>query len=141
MDNIKLYIHLNKKTMKKLILLFSLLVILTACSTSDNEENSKDNFNPPDWIIGSWRSDNGTMYTFRNDDIICTSEGNRVSYKDKVAFLKSGKSTYSITETKTNDSYIAEFKVSNKTTIFSFSKISDTKITSNEHLSGNYKKH
>ncbi|MTH16992.1 hypothetical protein [Flavobacterium sp. LC2016-01] len=130
--------------MKKLILLLS-LVIITACSSSSDDDSGKanttgDSFNPPAWIIGTWKDTGATTYNFTNDDIICTVSGSRLSFKDQAKSLKDAKITYSIKETKTDNSYVAEFKFSAGTTIFSFTKTADNKMTSDGYLSGNYTK-
>lgn len=130
--------------MKKLILLLS-LIIVTACSSSSDDESGKvkttgDNFNPPAWIIGTWKDSSGTTYNFTKDDIICKVGGNRLSFKDQATNLKDTKVTYSIKETKTDNSYVAEFKFSAVTTIFSFTKTASDKMISDGYLSGTYTK-
>lgn len=130
--------------MKKLVLLFS-FIIITACSSSNDDDSGKanttgDRFNPPAWIIGTWKDSGATTYNFTKDDIICTVSGSRLSFKDQVTILKDGKVTYSIKETKTDNSYVAEFKTLSGTTIFSFTKTADNKMTSDAYLSGNFTK-
>lgn len=140
------YLHPNLiiQTMKKLILLFS-LIIVTACSSSSDDDSEKtntgeDSFNPPAWLIGTWKDSSTTAtYTFTKDDIITTIGGFRVSCKDQIAELKNIKAPYSIKETNTDNSYVAEFKVSS-TIIYSFTKTADDKMTSDGQLSGDYKK-
>jgi hypothetical protein len=129
--------------MKKLLLLFS-LIIITSCSSSDDDNsgktnNSGDSFNPPAWLVGTWKdTGNIVTYTFTNDDIICTAGGHRLSFKDQATELKNAKGTYSIKETKIDDNYTAEFKTSAGTTILSFTKVSDTRMTSDGYLDGTY---
>lgn len=128
--------------MRKLLLLLS-LVIITSCSSSDNDDSGKTNnsnasFNPPAWIIGTWKSNLGITYTFTKDDIIYQAGGSKVSSKEQVVMLKDGGVEVSVKESTTNNSYTADYKFSAATTIFSFTKTSATQIESTGFLDGTY---
>lgn len=130
--------------MKKLILLFSLFIVITACSSDNNDNSEKNNtskgsFNPPAWLIGSWKSD-FAVYTFTKDDIIVTAGGTRLSFKDQTIVLKNAGSNYSIKETNTSDNYTAEYSVSVTTTILSFTKLPNNQISADGYLKGLYTK-
>lgn len=130
--------------MKKLILLLTvLLTTFTSCSSSEDDNSGKtnetgDTFNPPSWIIGTWKDDSNTItYTFTTDDILCTVSGTRLSFKDQATLLKNSNVPYSIIETKSNGSYHAEFKTTS-TTIFNFTIKPDGKMVSDGYLSGTF---
>ena len=139
------YFNLIIQTMRKLFLLLSLVIITTSCSSSDNEGSGKtdkgsNSFAPPEWIIGTWKSNFGGTYTFTKDDIIYGAGGTKTSTKEQVATLKKAGIEVSVKETKNNSSYSADYKFSESTVTFSFTKTSDTVIESTGFLDGTYTK-
>lgn len=66
--------------MKKLFALFLVVFTLSACSSSDDGNNSSNSqITPPAWIQGTWYHENGGIgYRFTHDDI-CQLSGGGIS--------------------------------------------------------------
>ncbi|WP_276379811.1 hypothetical protein [Flavobacterium sp. H4147] len=130
--------------MKKIILFFAFTILtLVSCSSNDdNSENKKQtNSNPPAWIIGTW-SNGDTTYIFTEDDIKYTVNGVTTSMKEVMNDYYKYNTGVSIAsevkQTSNNNSYNAIYTLGDTKTTFSFTKNSNTKITSNSYLEGVY---
>ncbi|KIA94851.1 hypothetical protein OA93_19290 [Flavobacterium sp. KMS] len=72
--------------MKKIILLFSLMLIITSCSS--NDEDTYGIFNPPNWIQGTWKEEtSGAILTFTARDIKYTTTGDSFSFSKQTSSL------------------------------------------------------
>lgn len=123
--------------MKKLFLLFS-LIIITSCSSSD--EDTSGIFNPPTWIQGVWKDESsGATLTFTQRDIKYSTDGNSYSFSKQTT-----KFTHVLAQeiSSTPNFYVSDFSQGQEGSIirFSFVKTSDTKMESKGHLPGNYTK-
>ena len=131
--------------MKKLILLLS-LVILTSCSSShddDSNANTKNAyFNPPAWIIGTWKSDIGTTFIFTKDNMSYQINGGiTTSLNDQANMVKNSGGKVSVTEDKTESDYTVNYKLTVDGTItYSFKKSSNSQIISTGMFNGTYTK-
>lgn len=126
-------------TMKKLFLLFS-LIIITSCSTSDDDKIEATNyFNPPAWIQGVWKEPNsGATFTFSNDNVICRLNDHKVNFKENADDLKKMGAYVNVQETIKNDTYTANFQYEDESLLLSFTKTSNTEIESEAYLQGTF---
>lgn len=120
--------------MKKLLFLFSLIVLMS-CSNSDETSNSSNSdFHPPSWIQGVWKIDSEfspeQSFSFTSNDFCMTSLGTvKQCYQENVNQLKKSGVTPTVQETITETTYTAEINYfAGQSVIFSFRKISDNSI-------------
>ncbi len=132
--------------MKKIILVFAVTIfILTSCSSNDDnsESTNQTNSNSPTWIIGTWSKGN-TTYTFTENDIKYTVDGVTTSMNEVMAeYYKNNTNTsiaIGVKRISDNTNYTAIYTLGDIKTTFSFTKKSNTKITSNSYLEGIYTK-
>jgi len=120
---------------KKFLFVFVVnVIILTSCSSDENNSNSNYRINPPEWIQGEWLLDNATYgengFRFTNDDLIIIQLGLETS--QKTLFKQSVDLGQNVTtdEVKTESSYNLKASfASGQTVTYGFTKISDTKIS------------
>lgn len=126
--------------MKKLFLLLS-LIIITSCSTSDddNRKPEKNYFNPPTWIHGLWREPNsGASFTFNQNNVICILNQNMINFNQSAIDIKEDGSYVNVQESITNDTYIANFQYEQESILLSFTKKSSTEIESKGFIKGTF---
>jgi len=119
-----------KKTFKLLTLL---LLVLSSCS-SDDESNSNSNIqiNPPNWIQGTWLiEDSNTIgFRFTSNDVIIIQSGAEISQRGQLEiFSESGQDVSANDESTQNTYRLTSNFPAGQTTIYAFTKISDTEIT------------
>lgn len=122
--------------MKKIILLFSLMLIITSCSS--NDEDTYGIFNPPNWIQGTWKEEtSGAILTFTSRDIKYTTTGDSFSFSKQTTKFSN---TLPQEISSSPNLYISDFSQGKEGSIirFNFVKTSDTKMESKGHLPGNY---
>ena len=122
--------------MKKVFLLFSLLLMLS-CSNSDNNTNSSNSdFHPPVWIQGRWLQQgsigsNGVLFNFSEKDFCFTNIGiaNQCQQEFVNQLRLSSNSNVVVTEIITAAKYTAEIKYqAGQSFIYSFRKLSNNSI-------------
>ncbi|MGE8340986.1 MAG: hypothetical protein ACN6OI_08125 [Flavobacterium sp.] len=133
--------------MKKLLLLLSVVFMFSCTSVEDEDEYGSNNqsairISPPEWIIGKWKNEEGVLLLFTKSDLTVV---NSMGYKSSVSFLIDywgGKGNdVELVETKTEDTYIFEFRDAASTKqYFNFVKSSDTQMESKRFYKGNYTK-
>ncbi|OUL60955.1 membrane lipoprotein lipid attachment site-containing protein [Flavobacterium sp. AJR] len=122
--------------MKKIILLFSLMLIITSCSS--NDEDTYGIFNPPNWIQGTWKEEtSGAILTFTSRDIKYTTIGDSFSFSKQTTKFSN---TLPQEISSSPNLYVSDFSQGKEGSIirFNFVKTSDTKMESKGHLPGNY---
>lgn len=122
--------------MKKIILLFSLMLIITSCSS--NDEDTYGIFNPPNWIQGTWKEEtSGAILTFTSRDIKYTTTGDSFSFSKQTTKFSN---TLPQEISSSPNLYVSDFSQGKDGSIirFNFVKTSDTKMESKGHLPGNY---
>ncbi|KIC02657.1 membrane lipoprotein lipid attachment site-containing protein [Flavobacterium sp. JRM] len=122
--------------MKKIILLFSLMLIITSCSS--NDEDTYGIFNPPNWIQGTWKEEtSGAILTFTARDIKYTTTGDSFSFSKQTTKFSN---TLPQEISSSPNLYVSDFSQGKEGSIirFNFVKTSDTKMESKGHLPGNY---
>ncbi|MEA9415479.1 membrane lipoprotein lipid attachment site-containing protein [Flavobacterium sp. PL02] len=122
--------------MKKIILLFSLMLIITSCSS--NDEDTYGIFNPPNWIQGTWKEEtSGAILTFTSRDIKYTTTGDSFSFSKQTTKFSN---TLPQEISSSPNLYVSDFSQGKEGSIirFNFVKTSDTKMESKGHLPGNY---
>lgn len=121
--------------MKKTFTLLTIfLLILSSCS-SDDESNSNSNIqiNPPNWIQGTWLTGASTTMGFRftsNDVVVITLGGAEISQRGQLESVAETGQDVSANDEPTENTYkLTSNFPGGQTTIYSFTKISDTEIT------------
>lgn len=119
--------------MKKLLFIFTALLLFSCSSSSDDTNSSNSNFNPPTWIQGTWgtKADDTTastpLYRFTSNNLCQLSQATSLCWKESIA---QAPSIYSGSDVSTNSTYEANFIQSGGavTITLKFKKISATKI-------------
>ncbi|KEY18716.1 hypothetical protein [Kaistella antarctica] len=122
--------------MKKLILIFGILtfsLILTDCSRENESSNSAEiKINPPNWIQGTWLLENPNTnigFRFTTNDVVIIQSGAELSQRGQLELFKnSGQSVSASNESSENIYKLISNFPGGQTTIYSFTKISNTKI-------------
>jgi hypothetical protein len=117
--------------MKKLLFVFTAL-LLFSCSSDDNS-SSNSAFNPPAWIQGTWgvKTDGTTpetpLYKFTSNNLCQLSQATSLCWKESIA---QAPSIYSGSDVSTDSSYEANLIQSQGAVTFTlkFKKVSTTKI-------------
>jgi len=122
-----------KKTTLFLALIFS--VILISCSSdSDNNSSSSIQINPPAWIQGTWLLEISpgvdAGWRFTSNDFIIIQAGFEISQRGQLeTFLESGEDVSANDESTDNTYTVTSNFLAGQTTIYSFTRISDTEIS------------
>lgn len=126
--------------MNKLILVLS-LVILSACSSNDDNNSGNANyFTPPDWIQGTWKDDSsGAILIFTSGDIKYVLNGSTTSFTKEITKFSY---RYPQVISSTSNLYVVDFTQGLEGSIirFNFVNESGTKMKSKGYLPGNYTK-
>lgn len=105
--------------------------------TNDNSFGTKSYFNPPEWILGTFRqsSATGLGIGFRfTDNNFCNVMANAAQcYKEQLQSFANVGGIASVRETITDTGYTVEITLQSSTVNYEFRKISATKI---EWISG-----
>ncbi|SHG67598.1 hypothetical protein SAMN05443663_103441 [Flavobacterium defluvii] len=136
--------------MKKLIVLFS-LILTYSCSSEETDSGMKiDNdypipkeykITPPTWILGTWVDSGTKKIVFTKSDIICDPAGNPLSAKGETLYYIIQEQDPEITQTQTENSYFLQYKISSsERRTFNFIKISETEIESKGTYKGIFTK-
>ena len=124
--------------MKNSNLNFVLLIVffvLIGCSSNDgNFSDSQIQINPPNWIQGTWLLEGSLVgdsgWRFTSDDIIIVQSCYEISQRDQLeTFSKSGQDV-SVNEESTDSTYTLISNLpAGHTIVYSFARITDSKIT------------
>ena len=121
--------------MKKVLLLFSLFLMLSCSNSDDNTNSSKSDFHPPAWIQGTWNQEgsngsSGVLFSFSVNDFCLTTMGvAKQCQQEYVNQIKKINTAVTVTETITATAYTAEIKYfAGQSVIYSFRKLADNKI-------------
>ncbi len=118
--------------MKKLLFVFTALLLFSCSSSSDDNNSSNSDFNPPTWIQGTWgvkadgTSASTPLYRFTTNNL-CQLSQVTLCWKESIA---QAPSIYSGSDVSTDSSYEANLIQSGGavTITLKFKKISSTKI-------------
>lgn len=123
--------------MKKLLLLFSLVTMLS-CSSSDdnsNNSNSNSNFHPPVWIQGTWgiKASQGipeqAAYKFETDNVCQLVSVTSLCWKEMANQYKNANTPNLVAEdASTTSTYEAKIGAGGQTITLKFERISATQI-------------
>lgn len=115
--------------MKKLLYLFTSILLFNCSSSDDSSSNSgKNSINPPTWIQGRWVMGTGNAqsgYEFKSNDWCSFLSNTSTCWKNAIA-QSNGKTT--VDETITDGSYIMKLTTAGLTQTYTFIKMSSTKI-------------
>lgn len=116
--------------MRKLLCIFA-LIALVSCSKED-DNNSLNSINPPDWILGTWLIDDPAFelgWKFTSNDVVIIQMGGQLSQKGQIDFYLENGQEASTTEEYTNETYSLKLILpAGQSVIYSFTKISSTEI-------------
>ncbi|TXD48160.1 MULTISPECIES: hypothetical protein [unclassified Polaribacter] len=123
--------------MKKTIYFFTILLITLSSCSSDNDSslNSKILINPPNWIQGKWLLEGGSAvgesgWSFTNNDFIIILANTEMSQRELFESLLNNGGEVSTSDVSTENSYSVTLNSPQGiTVIYSFTKVSNTKIT------------
>ncbi|MGJ5642563.1 hypothetical protein [Formosa sp. S-31] len=113
--------------MKKLALLLTLLFCFSCSTSDDNDTETSQSFNPPEWIQGEWElpETDLTGLKFTNDNFCTIINGTEACFKSVVDASEgviTVNESISTTEYKVTIDYVTEEKT------FHYKKKSDTEI-------------
>jgi len=118
---------------KAFTLLTILLLVLSSCSSDDESNSNSDiQINPPNWIQGTWLIENSTTIGFRftSNDVIVIQSGVEISQRGQLELFSESGQGVSASEESTQNTYrLTSNFPAGQTTIYAFTKISDTEIT------------
>lgn len=121
--------------MKKVFLLFSLFLMLSCSNSDDNNNLSNSDFNPPNWIQGTWTQeseiglDGGTFTFTSNDFCLSTSGVDQQCQRELIEQLRQSGVNPSVIEYITDDAYTIEINYGlGQSSIYSFEKLSSNSI-------------
>ncbi|MBG6188604.1 hypothetical protein [Flavobacterium sp. CAN_S2] len=122
--------------MKKVVLLFSLFLMLSCSSSDDNGNSSNSDFYPPAWIQGNWMQEGltnyGVLFSFSENDFCMTNLGlTKQCQQELVNQMRQpgNANAVTVTETITATNYTAEIKYfAGQSVIYSFRKLSNNSI-------------
>ncbi len=112
--------------MKKLLLIFGLLAIVS-CSSDDSSSGGNE-FNPPTWIHGTWGQFGNGTYRFTSNDFIILG-GSDMSYKEYLKNIRETGGHTSVTESTNQTKYDCTITVTSVTQPYRFKKIDATHIS------------
>ncbi|WP_144782207.1 hypothetical protein [Dokdonia sp. Hel_I_63] len=117
-----------------------------SCSTDDGDsQDSQIQINPPSWIQGTWLIENtvtnGSGFRFTTNDVILLQPALEISQRGQLEiFIGSGQDV-STNEEFSEDTYkLTSNFPAGQTTVFSFTRVSETEITWNAIGNGVYTK-
>lgn len=91
--------------MKKTLILLSIILLIVACSRSDDaSEESTSKLNPPTWLQGNWKQDNVTKIIVTNDNFRTSAGGTETNWGE---FFKT--SNLPVVETVTESKYTIKY--------------------------------
>ncbi|TRO66942.1 hypothetical protein [Christiangramia sabulilitoris] len=73
--------------MKRIVVLLTIILLAVSCSKDESSSKSNDSINPPEWIHGTWRAEDGygsttlTGLKFTSDDLILDMGSSELSHK------------------------------------------------------------
>ena len=123
--------------MKKAISVLGIfLILLSSCSSDDNDgsNSSEIQINPPTWIQGKWLVEDSGMgdigWRFTSNDFIIITAGSETSTRGQLeTLLDSGQDVSTNNESSDTTYSITSNYPFGQTTIYSFTKVSDTEIS------------
>jgi hypothetical protein len=124
--------------MKKVVLLFSLFLMLSCSNSDDNGNSSNSDFHPPAWIQGNWMQEGltgyGVLFSFSANDFCMTNMGlTKQCQQELVNQMRqpgnANANAVTVKETITSTNYTAEIKYfAGQSVIYSFRKLSNNSI-------------
>lgn len=117
--------------MKKLLFVFTALLLFSCSSSSDDNNNSSNSdFHPPAWIQGTWKDDTSFGYKFTSDNVCLLVSINQNCFKEMINnYNASIPNSSSVNESiKSDTEYKFSYTVQGTTQYFHFKKITNTKI-------------
>lgn len=134
--------------MKKLILLFA-LILITSCSKDDTnyeEDIFNDDtymyFDPPGWLLGTWTNNQGDKIIVTRNNLIFNEYGNPVnSANEEIAYYEKHFGNPNIQETAYANYYSLKYNYDNDYRMkFSIIQISERKIDITGFFTGTFTK-
>lgn len=121
---------------KNISIILISLFLLMSCSSDDNgnSNSSAIQINPPSWIQGTWLLESSIIgesgWRFTSNDFIIIQTGVEISQRGQLeTFLEAGQDV-SASDKSTDITYkVTSNFLAGQTTIYSFTKISDTEIS------------
>lgn len=135
------------KFMKKIITLLTFLTFILSSCSSDNDDSFDSNIQiePPNWIQGKWLLEGSVAgesgWKFTNNDFIIIQANTEVSQREQLQQFSNGGQDVSASDSHSDTEYTVTLNsIGGQTTIYSFSKISDSEITWENVSNSSYKK-
>jgi hypothetical protein len=124
--------------MKKTIYFLTIFIVILSSCSSDNDSSSNSNIqiNPPDWIQGKWLLEGALVgesgWRFTNNDFILIQVNTEVSQRGQLEQFANSGQEVSANDTFSDNSYSVTLNsIGGQSTTYSFTKVSDTKISWN----------
>ena len=118
--------------MKKLLLLFTATLAISACSgDDDNSRTNNTSFNPPTWVQGTWTYNAGGQETglkFTSDNVCTVSNSNAICYKEALALYNGTNAQTSVKEENTASKYDVDINIAGNIVSYHIVKVSTTQI-------------
>lgn len=120
--------------MKKFYLLLLVSILTLSCSKDDDDTNTADSINPPDWIHGTWKGEGagGTSVSglkFTVDDMILLGTA-EFSHKNQMKDFRQQGVEVTVTENISPQQYDLKINYPMGTSInYSFNKVDGNTIT------------
>ncbi|TYB72598.1 hypothetical protein ES676_10505 [Bizionia saleffrena] len=117
-------------------LLAILFFLLFNCSSDDDNASNNSNIqiNPPNWIQGKWLLEDSSLgemgWEFTSNDLIIINMSNEISHRGQLQFYIDAEQEVSTQEEITSNTYkLTSNYTAGQTTVYSFTKISETEIS------------
>jgi hypothetical protein len=117
--------------MKKILFALIVTTVLFGCSSDDNSgSGGNNNFNPPNWIHGTWLDMSESGYKFTSNNVCQISSFNQICFKEMVDNSNAtGAVEVSVDEEiKSNEEYKFSYTVAGVSQEYHFIKVSNTEI-------------
>lgn len=115
--------------MKKLLFVFTALLLFSCSSSSDDNNSSNSLFHPPTWIQGTWKDIDGiTGFTFKKNDFCSLAVNFETCLNENLVAAKKAGASVNVDETISESEYKFSYTIQGSTTYFHFKKITNTKI-------------
>ena len=120
--------------MKNIFILVIASLLVLNCSKNDSNSSSSIQINPPAWIQGTWLLEGSpgvdAGWRFTSNDFIIIQAGFEISQRGQLeTILESGEDVSANDESTDNTYTVTSNFLAGQTTIYSFTRISDTEIS------------
>jgi hypothetical protein len=108
--------------MKKLLFVFTALLLFSCSSSSDDNNNSSNLFNPPTWIHQI------VSFVFKKNDFCTKALNLEICLNENLVTAKKSGASVNVDEAISESEYKFSYTIQGQTSYYHFIKISNTKI-------------